>query len=314
MALKSLLFSFLRAACLVDVGQAENTTTMTTTVTTTTDGITDVGLKVQGQSGKFSLYATAVGESDPNKIVVLMDSLTEVDVDGNAVGASGNLDQRHSIQTFAPQEFAILEPVEEKLGTVNAEKITFSSTVGQIGVIGVDTLIVKGHGIVGPAGEAWEVWPGDLKWNIRFPEWKFCGEQVQCKQGGTSQVGAFLDLDITVKGSATDTSEKAGNQYSLGGGVDLLLTNKVTIDGVEMEMPPGFPRVEMKGGKQVFKFRFPKFLVSAAYDPVLTTSSSESIPGAATTTTGIVFTDACGLLHPGLWSLLVAGLMSLLVH
>jgi len=186
----------------------------------------------------------------------------------------------------------------------------------------VDTIIVLGHGVVGPESESWEVWPGDLKWNIRFPSWTWCGDEakaneVRCKQGQTEEVGAFLDLDIEVKGSLSTTSNDGGGKekYGLGGGVDLLLTKKVTIDGMETEMPGDYPKVEMKGQKQVFKFRFPKFSQNATYDPILTMSSSDSIPAPApTTTTAILFTDECSLLHPGLWSVIVVGFTSLLVQ
>jgi len=307
MALKLLLVSLSSIASWIDVVSADVNHVVSADVNQPTmDEVSNVQLKIQGQSGRFSVYATVAGESDPNKIVVLMDSLTEVDSAGNAVGASGNLNQRHSIQTFAPQDFTIQEPVADKIGNVSTRKIAFSSTVGEIGEIGVDTIIVLGQGVVGPASEAWEVRPGDLKWNIQFPSWKFCGDQVQCKQGSTQEVGAFLDLDITVKGSAAEAVKDAGGKekYALGGGVDLLLTNTVTIDGEAATMPEGYPKVEMKGGKQVFKFRFPKFSASATYDPVLTTSKSESMPA---------FEDTCSsLLHPGLWSLIAVGFMKLL--
>jgi hypothetical protein len=304
---------FVAACARAVVGQTENTTETTTTMTTTSNGITNVELKVLGQSGKFTLYSTYVGENDPNKVTVLMDSLIEVDAQGNAVGTTGSVSNKHSIQTFAPQEFTVADPVSSKIGDVDTQKITFSSPVGSIGEISVDTLIVLGHGIVGPASEQWEVFPGDLKWNIEFPSWKFCGDGATCKKGSTNEVGAFLDLDITVKGSAASAAKVSGNEnkYSLGGGVNLLLTKKVMIDGTETEMPEGYPKMEMKGNMQVFKFRFPKFSSNATYDPVIESSKSESIPTTTTTTTIAFVGGAKEFCGPGAWTLGVASLLCL---
>lgn len=254
--------------------------------TNTTNDISDVELKVQGQSGKFSLFSTSKGENDPNKITVTMDSLYEVNEAGDIIGNTGSV--KHSIQTFASQSFTIQQPsvVSINGSDVNASKTTFSSTIGTVGELIVDTLIVLGKGVVGPESDQWEVSPGDLKWNIGFSSWNFCGSSgFTCRNQGADQEGKYLDLDIEVKGSASSASTaNGGKTFSLGGGVNIQLTNKVTVDGNETTLPEGYPKVETQGGKQVFKFRFPKFTSSLSYDPVIETSnlvdspSSMSIP------------------------------------
>merc|ERR1712127_1054194 len=90
-------------------------------------------------------------------------------------------------------------------------------------------------------------------------------------------------------GSTQSTWER---KFTLGGGVSLLLTNKIMVDGVETEMPAGYPMVGMKGANQMFTFRIPKFTTGAVYDPVLDSSKSESIPtNQQPTTTSPLFVD-----------------------
>jgi hypothetical protein len=54
-----------------------------------------------------------------------MDALSEVDADGNAVGASGSV--KHSINSFAPQAFEFAPQEEVKIGTASATKVSFST-------------------------------------------------------------------------------------------------------------------------------------------------------------------------------------------
>jgi len=238
---------------------------------------TPISIEVQGQSGKFTVFATDKGDSDPNKIEVRMVSLTELDVDGNAVGTSGH--NRHTVPSFATQDFTIGEAEAVTLpgsSNVSATKVSFSSPVGTIGKIRVDTYIINTAGEVRPASNlAWTINPGDLKFNIELYDWTFCG----CSRGRQSQVGEFIELDISVKGKNANAAERAGegDTFDLGGGVVMKLSDAVTIDSAASVMPAGYPMVSTKGGTQVFTFRFPKFTSSALYDPLLTTSSSDSL-------------------------------------
>lgn len=60
---------------------------------------------MQGQSGKFTIYDAEANSAscDANAIKVTMDALYERDAAGNSVGKAGNA--KHSINTFAPQNF-----------------------------------------------------------------------------------------------------------------------------------------------------------------------------------------------------------------
>merc|ERR1719199_1075060 len=41
-------------------------------------------------------------------------------------------------------------------------------------------------------------------------------------------------------------------------------------------MPEGYPKFELKGSKQSYTFRFPKFTDTAFYDPIVGFSSTEA--------------------------------------
>lgn len=254
-----------------------------------------VAIDVLGQSGKFNVFDQAKGKADPNMVTVEIDALKEVDEAGEAVGTTGKV--KHSINTFAAQAFTILDPVDAKVkkGTgpdVDAQKISFFSTVSSIGKINFDTYVMKSGGTVGSDTESWVVRAGDVKWNIVLSEWQWCGTgaaDAVCKSGQTDQVGAFIDIEIKIKGKAASPTAKTGNpkNYELGGGVDLELSDRVLVDGTWMAMPEGYPTMTTKGGAAIFKFRFPKFTTSATYDPVMGTSVLAD-PGPVTTAAGAV--------------------------
>eukprot|EP00448_Togula_jolla_P020802 CAMPEP_0170588190 /NCGR_PEP_ID=MMETSP0224-20130122/10699_1 /TAXON_ID=285029 /ORGANISM="Togula jolla, Strain CCCM 725" /LENGTH=89 /DNA_ID=CAMNT_0010911893 /DNA_START=87 /DNA_END=352 /DNA_ORIENTATION=- len=82
---------------------AMTSTTAETPTTSSPVGVTTV--RIQGQSGKFTLSNSARGSE--KDIVVTMDALRELDAQGNAVGASGST--KHSLNTFASQDFTILD-------------------------------------------------------------------------------------------------------------------------------------------------------------------------------------------------------------
>jgi len=227
-----------------------------------------MAVNVSGQSGKFSAYRQAQGPSDPGKVVIEMDALREVDASGKQVGKAGST--KHSIENFASQSFTFSSPKTVKMGqgnNVSAVKMNFRSTVSTIGKVGVDTYIMTSGGIVGPEGEPWSVSAGDIKFNIELSDWTFCDAEI-CKDG----VGNGVELDVKIKGKNTFAVRVTGEkqQFELGGGSKLQLTNKIMVDGKQVEMPAGYPKVRLVGTSQVFTFRFPKFTTSALYDPLLT--------------------------------------------
>lgn len=232
---------------------------------TTTPVLTRTVVDIQGQSGKFTVYDEKKGKA--SGIQVTMDALREVDAAGNEVGASGSV--KHSINTFAAQEFTIAPAEDVILGddNVSAVKVSFSSPISSVGVIRVDTYVLGKSGSLGPPGETWAVQKGDLKWNIELFNWTWCG----CSKGLKTEEGAFIDVEISVKGLGDAEAKGNSNKsLSLGGGVTLELSNQVHSDGNWSSMPEGYPKVSIKGSSTTFIFRFPRFTTSSLYDPVLT--------------------------------------------
>lgn len=229
-----------------------------------------VTVKCLGHSGKLRMFSTDAGESDANAITIEMDSLRELDVNGEAVGDFGR--SRHSINTFANQDF-MFSPVESDfmMGvnmSVAANKLSLQSSINDVGNISLDTFVMMSAGRVGPEGEEWPVNIGDMKFNIRFPNWRWCGDDGSDCDG---EVGEYLELNIKIKGAASEATldPRTRNYYNLGGSANLTLTETVVIDGVQVQMPEGYPSLRMQGNSQIFSFRFPKFATSAEYDPLV---------------------------------------------
>jgi len=238
-------------------------------------GLDDVEVDVQGQSGKFTVYSAAAGRDAG--VTVEMDALREVDTEGNAVGTSGS--EKHSIQTFASQDFTITYDENVTFGGVSANKIAFESSVSTIGNIRVLTYIMNEGGEVGEGNETFSVKRGDVKWNIELFDWQFCGVEVDCAQGQTEQFGEYIELDVTVKGAGTaGRGDGNNNLIELGAGASLTLSNEVIVDGSVATMPE--VRTSLQGSSTVIMFKFPRFNSSALYDPVFSLGS----PPASTTT------------------------------
>ncbi|CAE8644381.1 unnamed protein product [Polarella glacialis] len=254
--------------------------TTTTALTEDTPNATSrTKVDIMGQSGKFTVYDERSGKG--SGIQLTMDALREVDADGTSVGASGSV--KHSINTFAAQDFSIADAEDVTFGNsqVPALKISFSSSISTIGNIRVDTYVIGKSGLVGPPGEEWAVLPGDLKWSIELSEWNWCG----CSKGQTTEEGAFVDLDISVKGLGTAQANAGSNKsLSLGGGVNLELSSQTYTDGAWVSMPEGYPKIVMQGSSTIFTFRFPKFSTSSLYDPVLTGLSAAAESSDSSTT------------------------------
>ena len=59
----------------------------------------------------------------------------------------------------------------------------------------------------------------------------------------------------------------------LGGGVPLILSSQVEVDGVSDAMPEGYPQLETTEDGTVFVFRFPVFSETLVYDPIVGTGA-----------------------------------------
>ena len=181
--------------------------------------------------------------------------------------------------TQAPQEFQITAPEDVEIGSAGATKISFSTPFKGLedSRLTVDTYSITRAGDVGTDSETWAVRSGDVKFNLALSNWHWCGDGAECSKGQKSQVGAFIDVVISVKGSGEPKVGSDGNSVELGGGATIELSNRVFVDGEWTTMPEGFPAVDTQGSSTKFTFRFPKFSESALYDPVVSSGDIEPL-------------------------------------
>ena len=236
-----------------------------------------VGFDVIGNSGKFKVSTRL------SNVTVAVDSLHEVDANGNPVGTFGA--SKHSIQTFANQEFQFGQSFEAPYDITvggdgtgpNASILPFTSTVSDdIGTIRVETFIFKEPGTVttdGSEEETMSVTTGDFKWNIELSDWSFCGVDVQCKQGQTDQVGAGIEVTMEMKGNGNAMETNDGRKVELGGGVEVFVSKLLYCDGTWPPIQAGYPLFTVQGSKQLWTLHFPRFNSACTYDPLLNTGA-----------------------------------------
>lgn len=219
-----------------------------------------VAVKTESKGGKCTAYSKAKGVSDDSKVTYEMGALREVDAAGNTVGSK-------SFSAFANQDFTVGAAQTVKMGVgnaVSAQKTNCRSSVSAMGsTIAVDTYLITSKGNVGPDGEPWAVVAGDVKFNVALSGWNWDG----------SSDG--VELDVKLQGKATTAVATPGkaNRFSMGGTIELQLTDKIMVDGKQTTMKTGYPKLKTVGGFQVVTVHFPKFTTSALYDPLLTTGT-----------------------------------------
>jgi hypothetical protein len=85
-----------------------------------------VSVHILGQSGKMILSS----DEFDSALTVGMDSLFELDAQGNEVGNTGPPSGKHSIQTFAAQNFAIdAEPTRTAVDGIETDQINFTTSL-----------------------------------------------------------------------------------------------------------------------------------------------------------------------------------------
>ena len=240
----------------------------------------------------------------PNAVTVTMDHLYELDASGSIIGNTGPNSEKHSRNTFASVDFTINDtPVRTGEYGVPADSIDFSSTLVGSSTLLVKTLVFLHHGLIRPtANESWTVAGGTIKFSVQVSTWPFCaGESGNPCKGST---GAFLEFGMEIKGATEASLPDGEKRYTLstdpatGNNVTLDLSDEVLLDGQWVQMPTGYPRVVMQGGKQLFQFRLPRFTTSAMYDPIVSglgtpytpspSPSQPTEPGLAYTTSTMI--------------------------
>ena len=216
-------------------------------------------IEVLGQSGKARIVR---GETT---VTMQVDYLNEIDEFDNEVGNIGQ--NKHSVNSFATQSFTFSDLVDKEYQNTSVQEFTFETPIYSIGKLKLVTMLVGESGEVGTETETWSVSAGDLKWNIELSDWTFCDP---CADG----TAKYIDVALEIKGSK---SESKGNQTTDLGDATLQLSNRVVIDSEEIYMPTGYPKITTKGSKQLFVFRFPKFMNKAVYDPLLQIAESNAM-------------------------------------
>lgn len=249
-----------------------------------------VSVKIQGQSGGMTIGRTENPDQDKNAVKIKFDAIQEKDLGGNIVGTSGNT--KHSFNNFAQLPFEISSLQDTKYQNLTAKRINFTASIQSVSTLRVQTYIFTEAGNITVDGEITKVEKGTVKFNIILDGWTFCTAST-CSKGGTEEVGAYVDLTISIKGKGMP-SRKTGNnkrtdgeEYDLGGEASVALSRKITKDNGEPEdMPGNYPAFETQGSKQLFVFRFPNFNNRVVYDPTVYAGSADATSGTATIYSG----------------------------
>jgi hypothetical protein len=201
--------------------------------------VADLSVKISGKSGSVSISRDKMGKKKDKKsnVKITIDSLREIDLNGDIVGEKGN--EKHSVQSFTNKDFTFLvedtdipltaEPSDDNnsanstttnvfsntkndtasimtkdtlVTTAQGVNISFSTNLDTGSEIDVYTYFVSKEGEVGTVTEKWAVRPGDMKFNIGLKNWVWCDP---CPDG----TGQFVELDIEIKGEKSKPQPKA---------------------------------------------------------------------------------------------------------
>eukprot|EP00980_Cylindrotheca_fusiformis_P006586 scaffold1389_cov122-Cylindrotheca_fusiformis.AAC.4 len=284
----------------------------------------EVELDIEYDKARFAVRNDGLGNADPNEVSGAIKYLFEIAEDGETVVGSSFIDLEN-------QEFKVEQVQAPFFGGLLARKVSFEASVPDVGSIEIEVFFsLESGSITTPSGETVELNEGgmvrmhlfvyeiyfyvvsnilrllavgaftDIKFNINIDNWSFCDPDSNPCGDGT-ETSQFIDVAAEILGSE-NVPEADGSDpmvYNLGGGVPLVLSNQVEVDGQTATMPPGFPRVESSDQGTVFVFRFPRFQSTLEYDPIvktqaLTTGSDSggSIPCGLSFTAGIVLSTA----------------------
>ena len=237
---------------------------------------------------RFAIQDDGLGSTDPDEVFVSLEYLFEVNEDEQSITPS--------FIDFAFEEFTIQQSVgnffPNSQDSIFARKITFQSTISDVGSIEMDTFVfLNGGQVITDSGEIWNINKGDIKFNIKMSDWSFYGED-----GGSDTItrSEFIDVAVRIQGSkdVPDPSNESDLVYNLGGNIPLRLSNKVNVDSVVQDMPNGFPRAENTDEQgTVFVLRFPRFDTDVEYDPIIGFHETFLEPTSSPTTTPVLETE-----------------------
>jgi hypothetical protein len=242
-----------------------------------------VKVLVAEKNGQISITKSTTNQTD-DIVSIRLVSISEKDAKGNVVGSLS--DGRHTYTSFASKDFNVSQVNPNcMVGDVNCSSILFEAkNISAITdrVYG-NVTVFKSTGFVDLGGKLNEtVRSGFVQFTFGIDYWAFCTNMTNCvgvkccKNGNIIEVGEFLDLELEIKGNSTAASYYYGSIYNLGN-AKLILTNWVIVDGKEVSMPIGYPKI----ANNTFILRIPKFANSAIFDNSLIEMNIPIIPAAA---------------------------------
>ncbi|KAL4228464.1 hypothetical protein ACF0H5_011511 [Mactra antiquata] len=228
----------------------------------------NITANVLGQSGKIRLYKW---DNVSDGIVITFSAIAELTDAEEEIRA-------HRYYSFAQLDFIFsdLENTTYMDSNVTVTKFSFSAQIpigGNSANLKSEVFLFTEDGNITVAGEEVEVTEGTMKFNVEIDSWTFCDN---CKQGNKDVTGALLDFDVEIKG-ASAPKETSPGVYDMGDGATVLVPRQVVYDNTTTkDMPTGYPKLEVKGAKNIFTFRFERFNDSVFYDPTVDLGSDES--------------------------------------
>jgi len=172
-----------------------------------------------------------------------------------------------SRNNFANTNFEFSSSYSTVVSGLAAQAIRFSTPlVGGVATLIVTTFIFLEKGAITPTDtETFNVQAGSVKFNIELKDWPFCNVSETPENICGGDFGSYVDFGINIEGASAPGANVSTD-------ADLLLSNKVSMDGSWQMLPAGYPRAEAKdGAKRIFyTFRFPRFTSTALYDPIIT--------------------------------------------
>lgn len=258
------------------------TTTQTPSSPDSTLSAAQITTKILGRSGKMTIGRGSNPDTDADKVQVTFDEVMEIDSSGTAVGTSGAM--KHSFNTFANLDFTFSALQDTSFAGIAAKRLDFTADITSVSAkLTVQVYIFTNRGVISIDGENSTVTAGTVKFNIQIEGWQFCGNSgVTCSKGANNEIGDGIEFVITIKGKGTQQRKTTGKrtdgeEFELGGGSSVLLSRKISVDGGNYtDMATGYPKLETRGSKQMFVFRFPKFTSSVLYDPQIVLANPDT--------------------------------------
>lgn len=261
-----------------------NTTTTTTTTTAATPTTTTLA----------ALRRRRDAEAEKNNVVTVeFDSLIEVNAAGAEVGKERALNPSR-LSSFAAVKFTVDQAAKDddvlmysKKGNtenkITAVSMAYKASLADGSTVKFMVYIAKEAGNITLNNEVTPVEVGQVKFAVLLEGYKWCTEtDANCKNGteGAAEVGAFIELSMTVTGEGEASMETAvdnmSSKYNIGNGNSLYMSKQIrktsNADADTWEaMSAGYPKYEKKGtGKSAFTIRIPTFEKSVWYDPGFT--------------------------------------------